>query len=315
MSGASKPDRYSFPAKPVANPKSVVKGGAKGSHYRFTLLTSRLLRYEWSPDGGFEDRVSTLAFFRDFDVPSFAVVDTDDSLEIYTEFLKLSYDKKEFSSKGLRIDLGSDVWHYDGESYGDLGGTSRTLDGVDGRMEMGPGVLSREKPYAVLDDSSSMLFEDGWIALRKPNRKDGYFFAYHGDHKAAIKDFYRLSGKQPILPRWALGNWWSRYHEYTESEYLQLMDNFGKANVPLSVAVIDMDWHKVKIPEKYGSGWTGYSWNRDLFPNPDGFLSILHRNGLKVTVNDHPADGIRIRRPLPQGCQGAASRHLQGSPD
>ena len=298
MSGASKPDRYSFPAKPVANPKSVVKGGAKGSHYRFTLLTSRLLRYEWSPDGGFEDRVSTLAFFRDFDVPSFAVVETDDSLEIYTEFLKLSYDKKEFSSKGLRIDLGSDVWHYDGESYGDLGGTSRTLDGVDGRMEMGPGVLSREKPYAVLDDSGSMLFEDGWIALRRPNRKDGYFFAYHGDHKAAIKDFYRLSGKQPILPRWALGNWWSRYHEYTESEYLQLMDNFGKADVPLSVAVIDMDWHKVKIPEKYGSGWTGYSWNRDLFPNPDGFLSILHRNGLKVTVNDHPADGIRAYEDL-----------------
>ena len=63
--------------------------------------------------------------------------------------------------------------------------------------------------------------------------------------------------------------------------------------VPLAVSVIDMDWHKTAIPARFGSGWTGYSWNRDLIPDPAAFLNSLHERGLKVTLNVHPADGIR----------------------
>ena len=40
------------------------------------------------------------------------------------------------------------------------------------------------------------------------------------------------------------------------------------------------------------SGWTGYSWNRKLIPDPPAFLRKLHERGLKVTPNLHPADGI-----------------------
>ncbi|KAK4224110.1 family 31 putative glycoside hydrolase [Podospora fimiseda] len=289
---ATPPNRYSFPSDPTTNPKAIITGPAEGGHYRFSILTTRLIRFEWSEDGGFEDRASTFALFRNFNSPTFAVVDKEDRLVIITEYLRLCYDKKRFSYNGLSIKVGNDIWQYDGKSYGDLGGTARTLDGAWGRVDLEPGVLSR-KPYAVLDDSESMLFEDGWIATRKPGRIDGYMFAYNRDHKAAIKDFYRLSGSQPVLPRWALGNWWSRYHEYSAAEYMDLVDRFQSEGVPLNVAVIDMDWHKVKIPPQYGSGWTGYSWNRDLFPKPEAFIQELHARGLKVTVNDHPADGIR----------------------
>ncbi|KAJ4289315.1 hypothetical protein N0V88_007066 [Collariella sp. IMI 366227] len=293
--------RYSFPCKPAANPKAIVTGGKGSSHYRFTVLTDRLLRFEWSEDGGFEDRVSTFAFFRWFDVPSYRVAETQDSFQIITDYFHLNYDKKKFSSEGLSVKVGSHVWQFDGKSYGDLGGTARTLDGAWGRVDLEPGIMSR-KPYAVLDDSKSMLFDDeGWIATRPPGRIDGYLFAYNGDHKAAIKDFFRVSGSQPVLPRWTLGNWWSRYHEYTAAEYLELMDHFKREAIPLNVGVIDMDWHKVRIPPKYGSGWTGYSWNRDFFPDPDGFMKNLRQRGLKVSLNDHPADGIRAYEDLYQG--------------
>ncbi|OIW23810.1 hypothetical protein CONLIGDRAFT_664269 [Coniochaeta ligniaria NRRL 30616] len=288
--------RYSFASSPKADPKAIVTGG-KGSKYRFTVLTDRLLRYEWSDDGQFEDRVSTFAVFRKFDVPDFRVIDTKDSLEIVTQFFHLYYDKKDFTRAGLAVTvfLGNDnTWRYDGQNFGDLGGTARTLDNADGRIPLEPGILA-QKPYAVLDDSKSMLFDGkGWLGTRVPNRKDGYVFAYSGDHKAAIKDFYRLSGSQPLLPRWALGNWWSRYHAYSATEYLDLVDHFKSDGIPLTVGVLDMDWHRVEdVPAKYGIGWTGYSWNRKLFPDPDRFLKALHDRGLKIAVNDHPADGIR----------------------
>jgi alpha-glucosidase (family GH31 glycosyl hydrolase) len=297
----SRPERYNFPSQPKANPDAIVTGG-KGSKYRFTVLTSRLLRYEWSADGTFEDRASIFAPFRYFDKPEFRVVENerDKTLEVITEFFHLVYDRKEFTSAGLAVtvnapNVSAETWRYDGLSYGDLGGTARTLDGVDGRTELEPGILSRGRPFAVVDDSVSMILdEDGWVASRVEGRKDGYIFAYGRDYKAAMKDFYRLSGRQPILPRWALGNWWSRYHAYDADEYLGLMDRFKKEGIPIAVGVVDMDWHRVEdVPRKYGSGWTGYSWNRDLFPDPEGFLKEIHKRGLKVALNDHPADGVR----------------------
>ena len=54
-----------------------------------------------------------------------------------------------------------------------------------------------------------------------------------------------------------------------------------------------MDWHLVNDPIVKGSGWTGYTWNRKLFPDPEGFMKEMHDMNLKVTLNDHPASGVR----------------------
>ena len=109
-----------------------------------------------------------------------------------------------------------------------------------------------------------------------------------------LQDFYRLCGKTPLLPRYTFGNWWSRYHKYTETEYKELVERFEKEEVPFSVAVVDMDWHLVEdVPPVYGSGWTGYTWNKKFFPNPPEFMDWLHKHGYKITLNVHPADGVR----------------------
>ena len=74
---------------------------------------------------------------------------------------------------------------------------------------------------------------------------------------------------------------------------MELMERFDQEQIPFSVAVIDMDWHLVDIDPKYGTGWTGYTWNREFFPDPERFLKKLHDRGMKTTLNLHPADGIR----------------------
>jgi alpha-glucosidase (family GH31 glycosyl hydrolase) len=290
--------RYTFPRQPRADPKAIV-GGAK-CQYRFTVLESSLIRYEWASDGKFEDRASVFALNRLRTVPDFRLIEHDHSLEIITDSLHLRYDKGPFNASGLTCELGGkfstygSLWRY-GEPSQDLGGTARTLDNMNGRIPLGGGVVSKAG-YSTIDDSKSMLFGDnGWIASRRPgeDRIDGYLFAYGHDYRAAIKAFYAISGKQPLLPRWSLGNWWSRYYPYSADEYLGLMDRFKSEGLPFSVGTLDMDWHLVHDKRVTGSGWTGYTWNRKLFPNPKGFLKEMHKRNLQVPLNDHPAGGVR----------------------
>jgi alpha-glucosidase (family GH31 glycosyl hydrolase) len=284
-------------SSPVAHPEAVLQG----DRWRITVLTDGLVRLEWAQDGAFEDRASAFALHRDLPVPDFQVVDGEEVVEVVTERLRLTYDRGPFSPAGLSVQARGNVsnyhsvWRFGEEAEGNLGGTTRTLDEVDGRTELEPGVISRYG-VAALDDSRSLLFEDdGWVSGRPGgDRRDLYVFAYGHDYAGALRDFYALSGPQPVLPRWALGNWWSRYHRYSAASYLALLDRFEAEGLPFSVAVLDMDWHRVdSVPERYGSGWTGYSWERELFPDPEGFLAELHRRGLRTTLNVHPADGVR----------------------
>ncbi len=279
---------------PETNEKNIIQGDC----YRISVLTERLFRLEYSPEGMFEDRATQTVWNRDFPESSFSLIENSDGLEILTPKARLVYDQKEFTPHGLSIQAIGDysayhsVWHY-GEPFENLGGTARTLDEADGAIPLEPGIIGKNG-FSVLDDSKSLiLLEDGWITPRQGRCTDIYFWAYGHSYLEALQDFYHLCGKQPMVPRYALGNWWSRYYKYTESSYKELMERFAQENIPFSVAVIDMDWHLVDVDPKYGSGWTGYTWNRKLFPDPEGFLKWLHDRNLRVTLNIHPADGIR----------------------
>ena len=280
--------------KPIANAKNIIQG----EHYRITILTAGLIRLEYDEDGCFEDRATQVVWNRDFAPAEYSVKETEEELKITTDRVYVIYNKKEFSSFGLSIQVRgnisaySSIWHY-GEEVDDLRGTARTLDCVNGACELEHGLMSRNG-FAVLDDSTSLILrEDGWVEPRKKGVKDIYFWGYGHDYLECLDAFYYLCGKTPMIPRYALGNWWSRYFEYTEERYMALVEQFHKEQIPFTVAVIDMDWHLVNIDPKYGSGWTGYTWNKDFFPDPKRFLTWLHDNGMQVTLNVHPADGVR----------------------
>ncbi len=287
-------DIWKIKASPFASERSIIKG----DFYRFIVLTSRLIRMEYAEDGIFEDRATQTVINRSFCVPEFTAEDFGDSLKIKTEHIELTYKKGEFTKKSLTAKPNTGYngvdwcWWY-GKGDGNLMGTARTLDGVNGACELENGIMSNSNMQTLDDSTTLAITADGWVEPRAENKKDIYLFAYGKDYLVCLKDFYKLTGNTPMLPRFALGNWWSRYYPYSDTEYLELMDKFKIKNIPLSCAVIDMDWHKVEIDKKYGTGWTGFSWNRELFKNPEGFLTELHKRGLKTTLNLHPADGVR----------------------
>ncbi len=296
---------------PVANPRAVVVDG----NARFTVLTPQLVRMEWSQDGKFIDAASLVFINRRLPVPPFRVTTRDGWLNIKTSDLTLRYkkDSGEFASGNLEISLMVDgqrvVWHPGDKDTTNLLGTIRTLDGANGPRKLNPGLLSKDG-WTLVDDSHRPLFNDAkwkWAVPRPVDEKqDWYFFGYGRNYVKELGDYVKIAGRIPMPPRFAFGAWWSRYWSYTDQELKDLVGQFEDHTVPLAVLVVDMDWHNtfgnhIPLPrsewklDQLGrrAGWTGYTWDKNLFPDPKEFLAWCHEKGLKVTLNLHPADGIQ----------------------
>ncbi|KRN28853.1 alpha-xylosidase [Lactobacillus selangorensis] len=271
-----------------------------GKNYRFTILTDKLLRMEYSQTDQFEDRLTQAVQNRDFPLAQFEVTENQHGhvLEIETDAFHLYYDGGPFSAGTLFIDAKYNYgthysrWYYGEPIQKNLKGTARTLDKADGAIPLDDGLMTKDG-FSILDDSDAMIQDGGKIAQRSFAEQDVYYFAYGRDYLATLNAYYQLTGFPPLVPRFALGNWWSRFYPYTQAEYLQLMDRFDRNAIPISVSVFDMNWHRTDFPAEYASGWTGYTWNKKLFPDPVGMMKKLHQDGKHITLNVHPASGIR----------------------
>jgi len=273
---------------------------------RFTVLTDSLIRMEYDPEGLFTDKASQFAFNRNFPKVEYSVSDSN-GITIETKELRLNYIPNEvFNADNISIELKNfkAKWQW-GTVAPQLKGTACTLDNINGEIELEDGICSRNG-YTVIDDSNSyLLSDDGWFEKRKDNTIDVYFFGYGHNYLDCIADYYKLTGIPSMLPDYAFGNWWSRYYKYSQEEYLGLMNRFKEENIPFSVSVVDMDWHRLDTPDesvidhpRFWKGWTGYSWNKELFPDYKEFLKILSDMGLKTALNLHPSNGVGFQEDM-----------------
>ncbi len=292
---------------PMANPEAVVTSGRA----RFTVLTSRMIRIQYSTKELFEDRATFAVINRNLPVPDFSTREENGFLYIETGQLSLKYKIGSLISPSLKspnnlsitMNLnGRDVIWYPGKDDAlNLKGTKRTLDTASGdnqRPDLEDGVISRGG-WALIDESpktkrgdgsTSFAFEgqvDGIDWLAKPldaNALDWYFMGYGHEYKDAIGDYIKIAGRQPLPPLYVLGYWYSKYQRYSQQDFINLVNEMRQNSIPLDVMIYDMDWHL--------DGWTGWTWNKSLIPNPAGLINWMHNQGLKVGLNLHPADGV-----------------------
>lgn len=284
------------------------------ANVRFTVISDGVIRMEYAPNGKFVDDKSFIAVNRQYPAVDYKLKTRGRWVEIATSKMVMRYKKDSgaFSAENLSIVSAKGTlpfsWKPGVKQAENLKGTFRTLDGFDGevqtqgyvrdskpgeKIQLEDGLLAKDG-WTLIDDSKGLLFNNDtdweWAKQRPDNGgQDWYFMAYGHDYKAALKDYTLFAGQVPLPPRYVFGYWWSRYWLYSDREMRELVDNFHSYRIPLDVLVVDMDWH---YTESGKGGWTGWTWNRDLFPDPAGFLKYLKDNDLKITLNLHPADGV-----------------------
>ena len=280
----------------LANEECVVRG----SCFRISVLTERLIRLEYHPNGVFNDYESTLIKFRNFSKPEFTKQEDDRFLVIKTKYFTLSYTKEKPFDAGklmpmanLKIDLNDTdrSWYYNHPEVKNYKGNFVACDGSEEDAKPRNGLYSLDG-FASIDDSHNYIFDaDGKMYQRDGIGIDIYLFMYKDDFNLALKDYFTLTGYPAMIPRYALGNWWSRDLDYTSDDIKEVVSNFEKSEIPLSVMLLDKGWH-IDNSEENNEVKTGFTFNKELIPDPKSLIQELHDKHIKVGLNLNMADGI-----------------------
>lgn len=291
-------DQFKFDLKKSsANPESVFVG----SKFRISILTERLIRLEYNPDGIFVDSPSLLAWYRNFPKPDFKVEEGEYSLAIETKYFRLLYTKdKPFEGtalnkmSNLRVELlnTDKIWYYGHPEARNFGSPMVESDKTDNNNHYTTKGLYSSDGFVTIDDSNTMILDEHGNASPRENKSvDIYLFMYFKDFSLCLKDYYMLTGYPALIPRYALGNWWSRNDIYNDAKLDELVDHFEDNNIPMSIIMLDKDWH-IRIKENNKHLKTGFTFNGELFANPDKTVELLHSKGIRLGLNVNPSEGF-----------------------
>lgn len=278
----------------VGSLSSVENSIIRNSTYRISVLTPRLIRLEYSSDGMFNNFETTIVKNRRFPVPDFSKQEDDSVIHIETDYFILTYIKNSsFSSRTLHAKCKNkkEEWYYGQKEVRNLNSSSMSLDDMTSMPELEKGLFSLNG-IATINDTNSMRFDENRNVVVGNTPKDYvdlYLFIYDKDFALCLKDFYELTGYPSMIPRYALGNWWSKECPYKDYEVLEKIDRFKMHDIPLSIFVLDNGWSKKDAKNPNANG---YSFEPKQFSNPVEFMKKVHEKGIKFGVKINPQHGF-----------------------
>lgn len=146
------------------------------------------------------------------------------------------------------------------------------------------------KQYAVLFDNAGL----GWLDLDSRGNNQvtyetefgtpNYYVIAGNDWYDLIKQYTWLTGRQPLPPRWALGNFSSRFGYHSQAETEATVDKFFEEGIPLDAVIIDIYWFGKEITGSMGN----LDWYRDSFPNPERMMKKFMNKGVRTILVTEP---------------------------
>ena len=256
-----------------------------GKKFRFTILTERLIRLEYSEQGIFEERATSLVVNRKFSVPEFFVTHSEMLMEVKTKYFTLIYDKEK-PFKSSKLSVGGNIkvqlngtdkeWYFDHPEARNYGGINFSLDDFKGNLKLDKGLYSTDG-FVVIDDSNSLVLENDTFIERENKEIDLYLFMYKKDLGLCLRDYYTLTGYPPMIPRYALGNWWYKNEDYNEVEIANTVNKFKDNKIPISIFMLGNKWH---------DNVNNFNFNKI---NSVNISNYLHKENIKLGVTIDPS--------------------------
>lgn len=108
-----------------------------------------------------------------------------------------------------------------------------------------------------------------------------YYFIYGDDIDGVVSGYRQLTGKAPVMPKWAMGYWQSRERYKTQDEIVSTLAEFRKRQIPIDNIVQDWSYW----PE---DGWGSHEFDAQRFPNPKQMVDSIHALNGRVMISVWP---------------------------
>lgn len=278
------------------NAKAREKCVYKGNKYRITILTERLIRLEYNENSKFVDAPTELVLNRNFEEPKFAAKEDANFIEIKTPYFTLFYSKEKpfkgtsispTSNLKVAVNNSDKVWYYNNPEVRNFKAPLNNLNVGKNKASFQKSLFSTDG-FSTIDDSNSKIFlSTGEVKEREEKSIDTYLFVYLNDFQSCLKDYFALTGKPALIPRYALGNWWQKNEIYSDEQIKKLVRSFHHNEIPLSIFMLDKGWHK-----QNNLNDTGFTFDNINFKQPTDIINYLHSKGIRLGLNINPINGI-----------------------
>ncbi len=126
--------------------------------------------------------------------------------------------------------------------------------------------------------------------------------------KAVLGEYTALTGRMPMLPRWALGLWASRCRYETRAEVEAVAARMRAEEIPLDVVNLDPAWLRTPALN------CDFVWDEEAFPDPAGMIRGLREQGVRTCLWEVPylAEGTALHREARE--RGFLLRREDGTP-
>jgi oligosaccharide 4-alpha-D-glucosyltransferase len=126
--------------------------------------------------------------------------------------------------------------------------------------------------------------KDGTLRFETPGGRKTYQVIAGDDWAGVMDGITRLTGRQPLPPRWAFGNFASRFGYHSEAETRAVVDAFRAADIPLDAVVLDLYWFGKTVKGTMGN----LAWDRDTFPHAEKMMADFAQKGVKTVLVTEP---------------------------
>jgi len=136
------------------------------------------------------------------------------------------------------------------------------------------------KGYADIGKTDSTMMEVGFSS-----GEINVYVIFGKDYKEILAGYNKLTGTQPLPPRWALGNLMSRFGYTSEAQAKEILGKMKSENIPVDAIIFDLFWFGDSIKNTMGNlDWV----NKTKWPDPKKMITDFKKQNVQTILITEP---------------------------